>query len=177
MHKQKLNFLLHGTSTCIADECATKCVCKLSTSHIPYADTVNKQAIDDSNTVLGLTCDPFGTNTDFDVYVHHSTIYQTDQLEEFPVPPNEFLSYKGFISKISFADQFETLQVGIHFAITNSTNFFFLLICLFLLSAAVWQWTLLFKALILRNQVVLHTSVNVMDVWLNSSVSSSVVVV
>ena len=64
--------------------------------------------------VLGLTCDPFMNEKDFDLYVHHSKVYQTKAFTDFPIPKSqeEFVSYKGRISKLKSKENFEKLHVS-----------------------------------------------------------------
>lgn len=63
--------------------------------------------------MLGLTCDPWGKDDDFHVYVHHSKIFAREEgvIYGFPIDPNEEFSYHGYISRIHSSDGFEVLHV------------------------------------------------------------------
>lgn len=73
-------------------------------------NTVQTQAEDGADSVLGLVCDPFMSETNFDIYIHHSKLYQTSFFTNFPIVGNPFVSYKGFISKLSSVGGFSVLK-------------------------------------------------------------------
>lgn len=70
---------------------------------------MHSSAPDGANAVLGLVCDPFMNSNNFDVYVHHAKLYQTTFFSVFPIPGNPFVSYKGYVSKISSSNGFSKL--------------------------------------------------------------------
>ena len=84
-------------------------------------NVVQTSAPKGATTVLGLNCDPFQPDDDFDVYIHHSKLFQLDTGSVFPEPaPGVVGEYLGYISKINSAQGFSELMVCYTF--TNSSS-------------------------------------------------------
>lgn len=60
--------------------------------------------------MLGLTCDPTGSDDNFRLYVHHGKTFYTNPIEFFPPFNERKVPYTGFISYITNKDKFKKLH-------------------------------------------------------------------